>query len=132
METRQIRNTTIDILLVEQPASESKQSESLLAEALGAGAPAVDAAGRSTHQLALGYRVALGCADEKNLESMAFQGIDTRTCGCPLQEAADAAVGAVKEYLDSHTHTNIRRILFVEYTQEAYGAFRRALKDIPV
>jgi O-acetyl-ADP-ribose deacetylase (regulator of RNase III) len=132
METRQIRNITIDILSVENPQFHSKQGDQLLAEALSAGAPASQGSARSTHQLTLGYRVALGCANERHLESIAFQGIDTLTCGCPLQDAARAAIGAVQEYINSHHQTSLRRILFVETSREAYDAFCEAVKDLPV
>lgn len=130
METRQIRDTTIDILLVEEQDAPGKQAEHFLAEALGAGAAPGQGSGRSARQLALGYRVALGCADDKRLESVAFQGIDIHACGCAVPEAAAAAIGAVQEYINSHRRTNIRRILFVEYHPEAYDAFRRALTDL--
>ena len=131
METRRIHSTTIDILLVEQPPYQGKTDEGILVEALGAGGAPPRGGGRSTHHLALGYRVALGCADEKSLESIAFQGIDAHICGCPVPEAAKTAVIAVHEYLDTHKQTRVRRILFLQYSQEAYDAFRKALRELP-
>lgn len=130
METKQIHHTTLDILLVEQPESQSKKDEAFLAAALGAGAVSPPASGSSAHQLALGYRVALARADEKRLESIAFSGIDTHTCGCPLDEAAGVAIRAVQEYLNAHPRTTLKRILFVQYSREAYDAFCAALKNL--
>ncbi|HEX5324561.1 MAG TPA: macro domain-containing protein [Capsulimonadaceae bacterium] len=121
METFQIHHTTLDILQIDQPGSQG---------ALGGSAPAGQGPGKSTHQLELGYRVALAQANANHLDSIAFQGVDTQICGCPLDQAAAAAVGAVQEFLEATPNTSLRRILFVQYSPEAYRAFCDALRNL--
>jgi O-acetyl-ADP-ribose deacetylase (regulator of RNase III) len=121
METFQIHHTTLDILLIDSPASQGTK---------GGSAAVGQNHGKSTQQLELGYRVALAKANSKHLESIAFQGVDIQICGCPMQEAAEAALGAVQEFLRSNPNTTLRRILFMQYSHEAYQAFCAALKKL--
>jgi O-acetyl-ADP-ribose deacetylase (regulator of RNase III) len=121
METLQIHHTTLDILLIESPASYGVKGGS----ASGSQSP-----GRSAKQLELGYRVALAKANAKQLESIAFQGLDSQICGCTAQDAADTALSTVKEFLDSNPNTSLRRVLFMQYDREAYEAFCGGLREL--
>lgn len=74
------------------------------------------------------YRSALELADERRLESVAFPAISTGVFGYPLAEAASVAIGAVAEVAPRLTF--VRRVRFVLFGAEAYGAFEEALRVV--
>lgn len=130
METFQIHLTALDILLVDEDKSHGATDGSFLAAALGAtGAAAGPSHDQSIQKLSLGYHVALARANAKRMDSLAFQGVDTHICGCSVGEAAKAALGAVQEFLNENPNTSLRRILFMQYSRDAYEAFCSALRQ---
>jgi O-acetyl-ADP-ribose deacetylase len=65
----------------------------------------------------------LRVADELGAKSVAFPAISTGVYGYPLDEAAEVAIGAVRD-----AHTDVADVRFVLFGSEAYGAFERALR----
>ena len=63
-------------------------------------------------QLASCYRNIMACADENNLESVAFCCISTGEFHFPNGLAAEIAVKTVKDYLDNHPDTSIKHVIF--------------------
>ena len=63
-------------------------------------------------QLASCYRNIMACADENNLESVAFCCISTGEFHFPNGLAAEIAVKTVKDYLDKHPGTSIKYVIF--------------------
>jgi len=130
METYQIHHTTLDVLLIEDK-SQDRSGPGFLAGALGAGAPAGgQSSEKSVRQIQLGYQVVLAQASVRHLESLALQGIEAQICGCPVREAARAALGTVADFLKANPSTSLRRILFMQYTREGYDAFCDELKSL--
>ena len=73
-------------------------------------------------QLASCYRSIMTCADENNLESVAFCCISTGEFRFPNQLAAEIAVKTVTGYLSAHPNTSLKHIVF--------NVFKNVDKDI--
>ena len=73
--------------------------------------------------LASCHTQALRVADELGAKSVAFPAISTGVYGYPLDEAAEVAIGAVRD-----AQTDVDEVRFVLFGNEAYGAFERALE----
>jgi O-acetyl-ADP-ribose deacetylase len=73
--------------------------------------------------LASCHTQALRVADELGAKSVAFPAISTGVYGYPLDEAAEVAIGAVRD-----AQTDVDDVRFVLFGSEAYGAFERALE----
>ena len=78
--------------------------------------------------LASCYRRSLEVASSHKLKSIAFPSISTGAYGYPLQEAAPVALKTVRDYLQDHS--DIQRVRFVLFGQDAYQAYEKALKDL--
>ncbi len=78
--------------------------------------------------LASCYRRSLEVACSHKLKSIAFPSISTGAYGYPLQEAAPVALKTVRDYLQDHS--DIQRVRFVLFGQDAYQAYEKALKDL--
>jgi len=78
--------------------------------------------------LASCYRRSLEVASSHKLKSIAFPSISTGAYGYPLQEAAPVALKRVRDYLQDHS--DIQRVRFVLFGQDAYQAYEKALKDL--
>ena len=63
-------------------------------------------------QLASCYRNIMTCADENNLESVAFCCISTGEFRFPNQLAADIAVRTIKDYLNAHPDCSVKHVVF--------------------
>jgi O-acetyl-ADP-ribose deacetylase (regulator of RNase III) len=70
------------------------------------------------------YRESLRVADEQQLESVAFPSISTGAYGYPITEAAEIAVSAVVEGLNSCRH--VRKVRFVLFDATTLNAYLRA------
>jgi O-acetyl-ADP-ribose deacetylase (regulator of RNase III) len=66
--------------------------------------------------LASCYRAALELASEHGLESVAFPAISTGIYGCPIAEATQVAVGAVREFVTSVARP--REVVFACFSLE--------------
>src|SRR5262245_44282307 len=71
--------------------------------------------------LASCHTESLRVADELGARSVAFPATSTGAFGYPLEEAADVAVGAIR---DANTEVEVRFVLF---GRDAFAAFERAL-----
>ncbi|GAB4235943.1 MAG: macro domain-containing protein [Acidobacteriota bacterium] len=74
------------------------------------------------------YRNALRLADEHRITSIAFPSISTGVFGYPMEEAAEVALGTVKEVAPSLQH--VRLVRFVLWGREAWEIHRRALERL--
>ncbi len=75
--------------------------------------------------LASAYRRALEVALEHGVKTLAFPNISTGIYGYPKEEAADIAIGVVKEFL--RQHPEIEKVIFVTFDKENYEIYRRKL-----
>ena len=69
-----------------------------------------------------GYTRSLQVAEEHGIRSIAFPSISTGVYGYPVNEAAETAVSAVKEYVSAHPDAFdlVMWVLFDERTKTAY------------
>ncbi len=71
----------------------------------------------------------LRLAEDLGLKSIAFPALGTGVGGFPLKEAANIMVKAVREYLSKGS--NLEKVIFVLFGDEAYQAFKEALEEAP-
>jgi len=91
--------------------------------------PIYSSAGKKAPELlASCYRRSLEVASSHKLHSIAFPSISTGAYGYPLQEAAPIALKTVRDYLQDHS--DIQKVRFVLFGQDAYQAYEQALKDL--
>jgi O-acetyl-ADP-ribose deacetylase (regulator of RNase III) len=76
--------------------------------------------------LASCYHNSLQLAESKNIKSIAFPSISTGVYGYPKQQAAQAAIAAVKKYLGNSTV--IEKVLFVVFDEENYDIYKKLLR----
>jgi O-acetyl-ADP-ribose deacetylase (regulator of RNase III) len=74
--------------------------------------------------LASAYRSSLAIAAERRVSSIAFPSISTGAYGFPIEQAAEIALGAVRDFLgrESHAITEARFVLFSESDLAVYEA----------
>ncbi len=82
-----------------------------------------------TETLAACYRESLALADREKLHSLAFPSISTGAYGYPVAQAAEVALGAVKDYLESE-RSGLQSILFALFSPADLGAYRQALQKL--
>jgi len=78
-------------------------------------------------QLASCYRNIMACADENNLESVAFCCISTGEFRFPNQMAAEIAVQTVKDYLAKHPNCSVKRVVFNVFKDVDKEIYRQLL-----
>lgn len=78
--------------------------------------------------LANAYRASIELADSHDLETVAFPSISTGIFGYPIERAAPAALGAVREALLSAKH--VRDVTFVLYDRDTFEAYEKALAEL--
>jgi len=67
-------------------------------------------------------------AEELKLESIAFPALATGVARFPVDECAEAMIGAVRAYEQEHPTSSIQRVRFVLFGREDYETFERAAK----
>ena len=77
-----------------------------------------------SHLLASCHRECLRVADEIGARTLAFPAISTGVYGWPLESAAQLAVQTV-----ARADTQVEEVQFVLFTEDAHGAFERALRS---
>ncbi|MFC4913325.1 O-acetyl-ADP-ribose deacetylase [Actinomadura gamaensis] len=87
--------------------------------------PVYSAADDRSALLASCYRESLRTADELDVESIAFPAVSAGIYGWPVDDAARIALTTV-----AATPTKVEDARFVLFTEDAYGAFERALKSL--
>jgi O-acetyl-ADP-ribose deacetylase len=80
--------------------------------------------------LASAYRSSLERATELGIRSVAFPSISTGIYGYPIEQAARVALGAVREYLESHPGGALEQVLFVLFREADLRVFEAALTGI--
>lgn len=78
-------------------------------------------------QLASCYRNIMTCADENNLESVAFCCISTGEFRFPNRLAADIAVQTVKDYLTTHPNCSVKQVVFNMFKDVDRDIYQRLL-----
>ena len=78
-------------------------------------------------QLASCYRNIMSCADENDLESVAFCCISTGEFRFPNQLAAEIAVQTVKDYLTVHPDCSVRQVVFNVFKDVDRDIYQRLL-----
>lgn len=77
--------------------------------------------------LASAYRSSLDRAAEQGAQSVAFPAISCGIYGYPLAEAADVALGAVRNWLGEHPGSGVSDVMFVLRGDEVMAAFEEVL-----
>ncbi len=77
--------------------------------------------------LASCYKSVLDQADENNLESIALCCISTGVFMFPQDKAAQIAVKTVKEWLESHPETSLKKIVFNVFKDEDFRLYEEIL-----
>ena len=74
--------------------------------------------------LASAYRSSLAIAAERRISSIAFPSISTGAYGFPIEQAAEIALGTVRDFLgrESHAITEARFVLFSDSDLAVYEA----------
>ena len=78
-------------------------------------------------QLASCYRNIMSCADENDLESVAFCCISTGEFRFPNRLAAEIAVQTVKDYLNAHPGCSVMQVVFNVFKDEDRDIYLRLL-----
>ena len=78
-------------------------------------------------QLASCYRNIMACADENELESVAFCCISTGEFRFPNELAAEIAVKTVLDYLSTHPNTSLKHIVFNVFKDIDKDIYQRLL-----
>ena len=76
------------------------------------------------------YESCLELADENGLKSIAFCSISTGVFNFPKEEACKIAIKAVKDYLKSHKDTNIEKVIFNSFSDNATEIYMKYLGKI--
>lgn len=74
------------------------------------------------------YLNSLELAKKNNIKTIAFPSISTGAFGYPEALAAPIALEAVKDFLE--TDSSINKVVFVLYSDETFGNYKKALKDL--
>jgi O-acetyl-ADP-ribose deacetylase (regulator of RNase III) len=90
--------------------------------------PVYDGTPRSAELLASAVRDSLSLADQNGLKSVSLPAISTGIFGYPLDEAAQVMLSAAIGYLEEETQ--LERVVFCLYGQQAYDAFAAALSEM--
>jgi O-acetyl-ADP-ribose deacetylase (regulator of RNase III) len=77
--------------------------------------------------LASAYRASLELAAQHDCQSVAFPAISTGIYGFPLERATRIAVAETRRFLGDHSLPE--RVLFVCFSDEAYGMYQRILAE---
>jgi O-acetyl-ADP-ribose deacetylase (regulator of RNase III) len=70
----------------------------------------------------------LELADEHELKSIAFCSISTGVFNFPKDQASKLAIETVRNYLKNNPNTNIEKIIFNTFSDEATEIYRKNLK----
>jgi O-acetyl-ADP-ribose deacetylase (regulator of RNase III) len=84
--------------------------------------------GDEDDKLRKAVRSCLQLADEKNLKTIAFPAISTGIYGFPVKRAASLMLSETAAYLKGRT--NLHRVVFCLYDEDAHREFQRAMQHI--
>jgi O-acetyl-ADP-ribose deacetylase (regulator of RNase III) len=74
------------------------------------------------------YYNSLKVADENGIRSISFPSISTGAYSFPLDRAARIAISTVSAYLEDNDATNIKKVVFVLFSDLSYNAFTKAME----
>ena len=74
-------------------------------------------------------RAALETAEAKGIKSIAIPGMGTGVGRVPVEEAAQAILGAIKDFIERGTR--IEKIVLIDIDEAMVEGFKRSLKDLP-
>ena len=74
------------------------------------------------------YQSCLELADEHELKSIAFCSISTGVFNFPKDQASKLAIETVRNYLKNNQNTNLEKIIFNTFSDEATEIYRKNLK----
>ena len=74
------------------------------------------------------YQSCLELADEHELKSIAFCSISTGVFNFPKDQASKLAIETVRNYLKNNPNTNLEKIIFNTFSDEATEIYRKNLK----
>ena len=74
------------------------------------------------------YKSCLKLADKYDLKSMAFCSISTGVFNFPKDQASKLAIETVREYLRNNPNTNLEKIIFNTFSDDATRIYRKNLK----
>jgi O-acetyl-ADP-ribose deacetylase len=83
---------------------------------------------REPELLASCYRESLKLASARGIKSLAFPSISTGVYSYPMQDAAQIALKAVKDYLARHPEIDLVR--FVLFGRDAYEVYAKVLQEL--
>jgi len=73
-------------------------------------------------------RNSMAQAQALGLESIAFPALATGAAAFPVDECADAMIGAVREYSRENPQSTVKRVRFVLFEQADYSTFQEKLR----
>ena len=73
------------------------------------------------------YKSCLELADSNGLKSMAFCSISTGVFNFPKEKACKIAIKTVRDYLKSHENTNIEKVIFNTFSDDATRIYKKYL-----
>lgn len=73
------------------------------------------------------YKSCLELADSNGLKSLAFCSISTGVFNFPKEEACKIAIKTVKDYLTIHENTNLEKVIFNTFSDDATEIYRKYL-----
>ena len=73
------------------------------------------------------YRTSLELAVENGLKSIAFSSLSTGVYGFPHEEAAEAALGEVRRFLDSGKGDGLEKVVFCTFTAKDEAAYQKMI-----
>lgn len=83
-------------------------------------------------KLSSAVKTALDIAGKKKLKSVALPAISSGIFGYPMEPCAEVITKAIIEFLSANKETTIEKVVICLFDDEAYSAFEKQLKTIPV
>ena len=74
------------------------------------------------------YKSCLELADSHNLKSIAFCSISTGVFNFPKEQACELAIETVRNYLKNNPETNLEKVIFNTFSDEATGIYMEKLE----
>lgn len=79
-------------------------------------------------KLAECYQNSLRLAHEYGLASISFPNISTGVYKYPKEEAAEIAIGMIRNYIEAYENINVKEIQFVCHDEENFQIYRQRMK----
>jgi O-acetyl-ADP-ribose deacetylase (regulator of RNase III) len=83
-------------------------------------------------KLANAVKASLDIADKKKLKSIALPAISSGIFGYPIEESSKIIVNAVKDYITNNENTNIEKVVFCLFDENAFKNFETNIKKLTI